>query len=330
MYPRAMIILIFTVITVISPTVLGSLKITAHDYSVMHCTKLISEEHFTAGHPLVIVLPLGEEESTKKEVGYLIEELHKSGRWPILVYNVGYKMNGNMYTDMLQYGTYIILTSGPCMVWEDHITLFSQQLHELFYGTNTKDSLSPRAKFVVSVMSNCKHFDNKLISRAILENLWNFKVTHAAVLFLKSNESTDNDLQQNTNHSTKGTYVELHTWYPYEISDRCNPSEGTVPVKVFNVRNLSDIRRSDIFRGYFDKNFHRCPIIAYVREMPLLVYSTEHIWYNNSNHQYFYVDEWEVELLRVIGKALTMTLHIMYLAEGKGTESLKDIQFLLV
>jgi len=58
MSPRAMIDLTFTLIAVISPTVYGSLTITAHDYPLMHYTKLISEEHFTAGRPLVIVLPI--------------------------------------------------------------------------------------------------------------------------------------------------------------------------------------------------------------------------------------------------------------------------------
>jgi hypothetical protein len=52
------------------------------------------------------------------------------------------------------------------------------------------------------------------------------------------------------------------------------------------VKNLRDIRRSDIFRGYFDKNFKVCPIYAIVSE-----------W------------EWEYELVRVIGKALNKTLH---------------------
>jgi hypothetical protein len=58
----------------------------------MYYTKLISEENFTAGSPLVRVLPilplgiaLSLVDSKNKEVGYLIEELHKSGRWPILV-----------------------------------------------------------------------------------------------------------------------------------------------------------------------------------------------------------------------------------------------------
>jgi hypothetical protein len=76
----------------------------------MHYTKLISEEHFTAGLPLAIVLPLAEEGTANAEVGYLIEEFHTSGRWPILLYNVGYKMKGNMYREIIQNGNYIILT----------------------------------------------------------------------------------------------------------------------------------------------------------------------------------------------------------------------------
>jgi len=79
---------------------------------------------------------------------------------------------------------------------------------------------------------------------------------NAVVLFLKSNEHNGVYMQANTTDSEQGTYFELHTWYPYENSDSCNPLEGTVPVKVFTVRNLNDIRRSDILRGYNDNNFH--------------------------------------------------------------------------
>jgi hypothetical protein len=77
------------------------------------------------------------------------------------------------------------------------------------------------------------------------------------------------DLQQNTVYSEQGTYLEWYVWYPYENSDRCNPAEGTVPVKVFTVRNCSNIRRRDIFRGYIEKNFDGCPIKVYTRIMPL-------------------------------------------------------------
>jgi hypothetical protein len=80
MSARAVIVLIFNVVAIISPAVQVSLQITEYEYALMHYTKLISEEHFTAGRPLVVVLPLAEEDSTNKEVGYLIEELHISGR----------------------------------------------------------------------------------------------------------------------------------------------------------------------------------------------------------------------------------------------------------
>jgi hypothetical protein len=67
MPPRAMILLTFTVVSGISGTVYGSpLQITAKEYTLMEYTKLISEEHFTAGRPLVIVLPLAEEDSTNE------------------------------------------------------------------------------------------------------------------------------------------------------------------------------------------------------------------------------------------------------------------------
>jgi hypothetical protein len=88
-----MIVPIFTFLVLISSTAKGSLQITNHEYPLMYFTKLISEEIFTPGIPLVVVLPIGwGEDSTNKEVGYLLEELHTSDRLPILVHYVSYKM----------------------------------------------------------------------------------------------------------------------------------------------------------------------------------------------------------------------------------------------
>ena len=327
---RNMINLIFTVIAVISHSVHGSLQITDHEFPLMHYTKLISEEHFTPGRPLVVVLPLAEEVSSNKEVGYLIKELHTSDRWPILVYNVSYNVNGIMYTEILQHGSYIILISETCALWEYRIPSFWQQLYELSVDTSTGLSWNPRAKFIVPVMSNCTQFDNTYISKLILEHLWLHEVMNATVLFLKSNELTVKDLQHNTTDSAQGPYVELHTGNPYEHSNRCSAAKGTVGVKVFTVRNLRDIRKSEIFRGYFDKNFYGCPIHVHIGELPLPVYSTRQNWYNNSKHQYFYFEERDFELVRVIGKALNMSPHNVRHLGGKDMEHLKDIPIIFV
>ena len=310
LYKKDMILEILVAVTVISCIVHGALPTIEHEYPLMHYTKLISEEHFTAGRPLVIVLPLAEEDSTNKEVGCLIEELHSSGRWPVLLFNTSYKMNENMYTDIHQHGSYIILISGPCKEWEQHISSLWDQLYELSENERMWLSRNPRGQYIVSVMLYCTHLDNNHIARAILNQLWNYHITNAAVLFLKSNEHGGNDLQQNTNYSTQGTYLELHTWYPYENSERCNPDEGTVPVKVFTVRNLSDIRRSDIFRGHFGKNLYGCAVYVQVEITPPSVYPPKRIWYNNSGYHNIYEDGIEIELLRIIGNALNITLDI--------------------
>jgi len=305
-----MIVLIVIVVTVISCPVHGSLPTTEHEYPLMHYTKLISEEHFTAERPLMIILPQVEEDSTNKEVGYLVEELHASGLWPMLVFNISYKMNENMYTEVHQHGSYIILISGPCKEWEEYISRFWQQLIELASDDKLWLSRNPRGKYIVSVISNCTHLENIHISKAILSRLWFFQVTNAAVLFLKSNEHAGNDIQPNTINSAQGTYLELHTWYPYEKSDRCNPTEGTVPVKVFTVRNVSDISGKDIFRGPFGKNLHRCALNVQVEINPPSVFPPKRVWFNNSAYQDVYEDGIEIELIRIIGNALNMTLDI--------------------
>ena len=263
-----------------------------------------------AGCPLVIVLPLAEEESTNNEVGYLIEELHTSGLWPILLYNVGYKMNRNMYTEIQQHGSYIILISGPCEEWEEYISRYVQQLYELSAGNNMAYSWNPTTKFIVSEMSICTHKADTNLSRAIVNDLWLHEVMNAAVLFLKTNKHAGNNMQQNSSESAQGTHLELHTWYPYGNSERCSPAEGTVPVEVFTVRNLSDINRSELFRGYYGKNFHGCPIKVYVSVYPPFVNKHKPFRYKYIDCQKMYEDGWEIEMLRIIGNVLNMSLDI--------------------
>ena len=60
----------------------------------------------------MIVLPLVVKDSTSEEVGHVIEELHISGRWNVLVYNVNHNMKGVTYSETSRHGTYIILISG--------------------------------------------------------------------------------------------------------------------------------------------------------------------------------------------------------------------------
>jgi hypothetical protein len=93
-------------------------------------------------------------------VGYLIEELHTSFCWPILVYSVSCKMNGNIYTEIRQHGIYIIMISRPCKDWEKDISRFSQELYQLSVCDNALCSLNSKGKFIVSVMSNCTDIEN--------------------------------------------------------------------------------------------------------------------------------------------------------------------------
>ena len=310
MSTRAMTVPIFTFLVLISSTAKGSLQFTNQEYPLMYFTKLLSEEIFTPGLPLVVMLPVWEEISIHKEVGYLIQELHTSSRWPILVHNMSYSMEGytRMHKQTHPHGSYIILISGSCRDWGIHTLTFIAQLQEL---TSFRDSWNPKAKFIVSLMSNCTYRELTKYSRYFLRELWFKEVVNAVVLFLKSKEHRDINMQGNTTDSAQGTYFELHTCYPYENSERCNPLESSVPVKVFTVRHLKDIRRSDIFRGYNDKNFHKCPIKVFVKTLPPLVYPPKQVRYNDSYNQAVYEKGLEIEMMKLIGNALNMSLDFM-------------------
>jgi hypothetical protein len=301
---RAMVVRIFMVVAIISFSVHGSLRITSREYPLTEYTKLISEEHFDVGRSLVIVIG-----STNNDVSFLIEKLHTAGRWPVLVFNATDTMKENMYGETHKHGNYILLISGPCQEWEEHISRFRQQLSILTSGDMTQ-SWNPAAKFVVSVMLNCTHFNNTFISRAILDELWFNGVVKATVLFMHPNEHGGKNVQQNPSFSAQGTSLELHTWYPYENSERCSPAEGTVPVKVFTAKNLSDIRRSGLFKGYFGRNLHQCPVTVHVTVKPPFVNLPKSFRYNNSEYHNVYEDGLEIQLLKIIETSLNMSLEI--------------------
>jgi len=212
-----------------------------------------------------------------------------------------------MHTQTHPHGSYITRTSGPCEEWDRHTLSFRVQLNVLCSGEN---SWNPKAKFIVSVMSNFTNIEITKFARTLHRELWLKEVMNAAVLFQKSNENNGTYMQGTTSDSAKGTYFELHTWYPYENSDRCNPAKGTVPVNVFTVRYFNDIRRSDMFRRYNYKNFHKCPFKVFVRTMYPLVYVPKHVRYNDSYNQRVDKEGMETEMLKVIGNALNMSLDI--------------------
>jgi hypothetical protein len=143
-----------TFVAVVPYTVPLSLKISPHDYPLMHYTRLISEDNFTPGRTLVIVLPLAAEGSTGNEVSYLIQELHTSSRWHVLVFNATNELNRNMYTEIHQHCCYTILIAGSCKDWEQNTFDFQKQVSTLSKGT-LWESWNPNARFIIPLMANC-------------------------------------------------------------------------------------------------------------------------------------------------------------------------------
>ena len=81
-------------------------------------------------------------------------------------------------------------------------------------------------------------------------------------------------------------------------------------MKVFTVRNLSDITKNTIHKRYYEKNFHRCSIAVRVHEVPLFVNKPKRVSINSSGYQDVYVDGMEIEMLKIIGNLLNLSLDI--------------------
>jgi len=300
-----MIVLLFFAVTFTA--VNASLNFIVRNHPLMDCTKFISEEHFTPGRTLVVVLPPAEQDSTKEEVGYLIEQLHKSSRWPILVFNVTYEMNSLMRIEINPHGSYIILVSGYCRGYSETITDLLEQLAALALRT-LWHSWNPRAKFVVPVMDTCRAYNESYLSRAILSILWLYKVTKGVVLFSESNERVSTVLQEHMNSSSQDAQWSLHTWLPYENSQRCDPLEGTVPLRTLLARNLSDVRNSGIFHVNVGKNFNRCRVTALLRQLYPYLLVEHRIWNNVSYIHYYGLEE---IILSSILQSLNLTFTVL-------------------
>jgi hypothetical protein len=145
----------------------------------------------------------------------------------------------------------------------EYILRFRQQVYKLSAGKFTGQSFNRRAKFIVSVMSNCGQKENTEFSIAILIEFWLNESMKAAVLFLKFNE------HGSINDSVKSTYLEMHTFYYYEKAQGCNGDVGTLPVKVNTAQNFSDVKRIYIFQNYYNKNVHKCQIRVLALTAPL-------------------------------------------------------------
>jgi len=175
------------------------------------------------------MLPIAGEGSSSNEMRYLIQDIYLTSRWPVLVLNVSNEMTQSMYTELQEHYIYIVLISGPYKDWERNTFGIRKQLSALSEG-KMRESWKPNARFIIQVMANCTQFESKNISRSILSHLWTYQVSNAAFLFQKPDAYRDDDMQKKNSNSAQSTYWELHTWYPYENSDRCNPADGKVPV----------------------------------------------------------------------------------------------------
>jgi hypothetical protein len=284
------------------------LKISVHDHHLMDCTKLISEQHFTLARPVVIVLPATEEDSTTEEIVYLITELHTSNRWPILLFNTNYKVNANMTVEIHQHGGYVILISGSCRNFDEYIGKFSKQLTALASG-KVQHSWNPRAKFVLPVLSACTNHNSTYLARAILSRLWLYKVTNAVVLFTESNGHSSKFLEQSKARLAQHVRLSLHTWFPYEDSKRCNPTDGTVPVRTVFLQNVNDVPDRGILRGSVGKSLHKCPIRVLIRVQPPFVMPPNRIRTNASRkYRLLYQNGWDIGILTAVSDSLNLTL----------------------
>ena len=134
---------------------------------------------------------------------------------------------------------------------------------------------------VVPLMAKCTNFNRRKISQSILGHISNYQV-RSTVVHSWSQMNTEITNYVEVTDSTQGTNLELHNRCLCKNSQKCNPAESAVLVKVFTERNSSDIRRNEIIKEYYDKHWLEWPLNVYVGMKALFVYPRNIILYNNT------------------------------------------------
>ena len=172
------------------------------EFGLLYAVKLHKRNQKKLGvvwAPFVLVLSHAEKGSTNNEVRYLIQELHISSRWPVLVFNLNNEMNRNMYTEIHLHYSYIILIAGSCKDWEQNTSDFGKQLSVLTGGKIMEPEFNSRYQ----CFGKLHNFESKNISRSILSHFWTYEISNDVVLILKSNKHAGNDLQRKNWSSTR-------------------------------------------------------------------------------------------------------------------------------
>jgi undecaprenyl pyrophosphate synthase len=83
------------------------------------------------------------------------------------------------------------------------------------------------------------------------------------------------------------------------------------------VRNVTDIK-NEIFKRFYDKNFHKYTIYVRVLTASPFVNLPKHVWSNASGNQEVYKNGCKTEMLKIIENSPNMSPDIeMYIKDGQ-------------
>ncbi|KAJ4434763.1 hypothetical protein ANN_23333 [Periplaneta americana] len=269
--------------------------VSAKEHPLLFCLNVVSEKYFTPKCTLVISLPSYNEDdqqdsvnkdfSDEELVDSLVEQLHRSEKWPIITSRVSdfsdvASMRKVVYD---KYQSYVIF--GYASSVNDIVQMIAQQVQMLSYHP----AWNPRARFAVIPLIEDDIIDIRTeIAQRLLTLLWQWKIINV-VIFI-------NVPEQNMTSPSKCNDVRdvilLDTWIA-ESRGYFAFNANLFPIKVEN-------------------NLQTCPIKAATFPLEIVVGGTEYFFINGELEQKVrYTEGWEVQFIQLIAEHLNSSLEFL-------------------
>ncbi|KDR14037.1 uncharacterized protein LOC110834881 [Zootermopsis nevadensis] len=276
---------------------------------MVQCLNDISLKHFTPVHALVVAYynsqlqeslsRILENETQERNKLYwerdfgnkLLQDLHKSEKWSLLLYLNNDKWNEEM--PQSKHGSYIIIS-----LHHHHKNVVQDVSVQIKKLRNDWD-WNPRAKFIIT-LPHAEGNSTKQLAADVFNELWRWRVINmiAVIPALGPKNTTD-----------AVPVLDVYTWFPYRPPGRCADVRDPVVLDhwiVDKYGNGSFLNNATLFPEKVPKDLQGCPIVASLFELEPAVMSKK--FTTEDSAKTVFNEGIEIRLLQEFGSATNMTI----------------------
>jgi hypothetical protein len=303
--------------------------LSVEEQHLVTCLKNISVRHFNPKSTLVIsisrsthiksdyrqLISTNSTEFANENV--LVEEINNVQMWPIITSRpLGIsqtKLTRKQVYD--KYESYVIMAYGTGT--EDVLGRIMEQIQTLSY----QQSWNPRARFIVTPLTQQVTQSSTRWAQQILSYLWQWKIINVVTLIRVSQPLVKNV----SPGSQSAPMFNVYTWFPYDSPDQCSNVQKVVLLDRWTTEGQGRfIKNANLFPVKTKNNLQTCPVIATTFPLAVAVGRAKEInTEKETNTNITYSEGWEVKLLQSIAECLNSSIH--YILPPRNNENWGDL-----